>query len=313
MHGAVDSISAAVPPALWCQAFFLGAAGGILALQILPRDVRRALMDYGARRPGGASGDDDDTGGGLTALPASLVSYGLVPHSWFWHFYLLSVSWSAFWAWQYVQRGAVMAALAAAQARPTAPSASVELGRVFLAWSMLAVQASRRLYECLFVIKPGRTPMLVVHWAMALGFYTTLNVSVWIEGSGAILESWKSQQPAVLFTPRVLSATAIFLAAWVKQNECHRYLASLKKYTLPSEGLFSSLVCPHYTCECVIYLAISFTAAPPGNLFNTSVLCGLAFVAVNLGATAHGTKLWYAQKFGAEQVAGRWKMIPFVF
>lgn len=130
---------------------------------------------------------------------------------------------------------------------------------------------------------------------------------------GTILESWKSQRPAALLTSRVPAGLAIFFAAWLKQNECHRYLASLKKYTLPSQSLFSYLVCPHYTCECVIYLAISFIAAPPGRIFNASVLCGLVFVAVNLGATAHGTKQWYAQKFGAEQVAGRWKMVPFVF
>lgn len=188
----IDGI-AAVPPTLWCQGFFLGAAGGILALQVLPREVRGTLMDYGARRPkdGGGSGEQrkrkttDAAGtGGVTALLTSLASYGQVPHSWFWHFYFLSVSWSAFWAWQYVQRGTVMATLAEAQARSMAASPSVELGRVFLAWSMLAVQGSRRLYECFFVIKPGRTPMLFVHWAMALVFYTALNVSVWIEGSG---------------------------------------------------------------------------------------------------------------------------------
>ena len=109
------------------------------------------------------------------------------------------------------------------------------------------------------------------------------------------------------------SGLALFFAAWLKQNECHRYLASLKKYTLPSQGLFSYFVCPHYTCECVIYLAIAFMAAPSNCLFNTSVLCALVFVAVNLGATAYGTKQWYAQKFGAEQVEGRWMMIPFAF
>lgn len=118
---------------------------------------------------------------------------------------------------------------------------------------------------------------------------------------------------AAMLTTRVPSTLAVFFAAWLKQNECHRYLASLKKYTLPSQGMFAYFVCPHYTCECVIYLAISFMAAPQGALFNWSVLCGLAFVAVNLGGTASGTRQWYAQKFGADKVAGRWNMIPFVF
>lgn len=118
---------------------------------------------------------------------------------------------------------------------------------------------------------------------------------------------------AVLLTSRVPSALAVFFAAWIKQNECHRYLASLKKYTLPDEGMFKYIVCPHYTCECVIYLAIAFMAAPPGKPFNTSVLCGLAFVVANLGATAVGTKKWYAGKFGVEKVTNKWRMIPGVF
>jgi 3-oxo-5-alpha-steroid 4-dehydrogenase 3 len=36
-------------------------------------------------------------------------------------------------------------------------------------------------------------------------------------------------------------------------------------------------------------------------------------VAVNLGATAKGTKAWYEQKFGADKVAGQWLMIPPVY
>lgn len=129
----------------------------------------------------------------------------------------------------------------------------------------------------------------------------------------AILQSWKAPTTAILLTPRVPSVLAFFFVAWIKQNECHRHLASLKKYTLPSEGMFKYVVCPHYACECAIYLAMSFMAAPSGDLFNKSVLCGLVFVVVNLGVTAHGTKQWYASKFGAEKVQPKWKMIPFVF
>ena len=98
-----------------------------------------------------------------------------------------------------------------------------------------------------------------------------------------------------------------------KQNECHAHLASLKKYTLPKEGLFKYFLCPHYTCECLLYVALSVAAAPPGQSFNKTVLAGLLFVTVNLGATAYGTKKWYVEKFGAEQVGKRWMMIPYVW
>lgn len=116
-----------------------------------------------------------------------------------------------------------------------------------------------------------------------------------------------------MLTSKVPSTVTAFLVASWKQHECHKHLAGLKKYTLPSQGLFKYIVCPHYFCECVIYAVIAFVAAPPGSWFNRSVLCGLLFVAVNLGATAWGTRKWYAQKFGAESVGTKYNMIPFVF
>ena len=116
-----------------------------------------------------------------------------------------------------------------------------------------------------------------------------------------------------LVSPRMLVAFSIFLAASYQQNECHGYLAGLKKYSLPEAGLFRYLVCPHYTCECLIYLALAVAGAPPGQIFNRTLLCATLFVAVNLGATAIGTQEWYRQKFGSERLASRHRMIPFLF
>ncbi|KYK60110.1 hypothetical protein DCS_01244 [Drechmeria coniospora] len=311
----LKSSIALLPPSTWVQAFFLAAAGGILALHVLPRDVRGELIDYGARRANNGhqlNGKSSGKSRSVLALATSLMSSAQVPHSWFWHFYALSVFSSAFWAWQYARRGSFLASLAEAQARSGGPS--VGMGHILLAWLMMVSQGTRRLYECFFVLKPGRTPMLLAHWILALAYYAAINVAVWIEGSGAILDSWTSQHHlALTFTSRDIAAMVVFVAAWLTQNQCHRHLASLKKYTLPSEGAFGYLVCPHYTCECVIYLAIALMVAPAGSFFNTSVLSGAVFVVVNLGATAQGTKQWYAQKFGADKIAARWAMIPFVF
>jgi 3-oxo-5-alpha-steroid 4-dehydrogenase 3 / polyprenol reductase len=114
-------------------------------------------------------------------------------------------------------------------------------------------------------------------------------------------------------SPKIVVGVAGFLFASYKQNECHEYLATLRKYTLPDEGLFQYLICPHYTCECLVYLSMAVAGAPGGQVLNRTVLCGALFVAVNLGATAAGTKQWYIQKFGADKLAGRWRMIPYIF
>lgn len=90
-------------------------------------------------------------------------------------------------------------------------------------------------------------------------------------------------------------------------------MAGLVKYTLPDKGAFKHIVCPHYTCECVLYLSLAAVAAPPGKLLNYTVVGTLLFTAVNLGATANGTKSWYIERFGSDKVAHKWKMIPLIF
>ena len=111
----------------------------------------------------------------------------------------------------------------------------------------------------------------------------------------------------------MIFGTAGFLAAWSAQYRCHRYLAGLKKYTLPEGGLFQYLVCPHYTCEFLLYLSLAVTAAPEGQWINRTLACAVILILVNLGVTANGTKAWYIEKFGRQKVQGRWKMVPFIF
>lgn len=101
--------------------------------------------------------------------------------------------------------------------------------------------------------------------------------------------------------------------ASLRQNQCHRHLASLPKYTLPNEGMFEYLVCPHYTCEVGVYVALALITAPKGMLINKTMLCVTAFVLINLGGTAVTTREWYAQKFGAKRIAKKYNMIPYVF
>jgi len=105
----------------------------------------------------------------------------------------------------------------------------------------------------------------------------------------------------------------IFIIASGVQHDCHKYLASLQKYTLPTHPAFQRLICPHYTAECLIYLSLALIAAPEGELMNKTILTALIFVTVNLGVTADASKEWYEAKFGKESVAGRWRMIPLIF
>jgi len=108
-------------------------------------------------------------------------------------------------------------------------------------------------------------------------------------------------------------AIPIFIVASSFQHRCHKYLSSLKKYTLPDDPLFRRVICPHYTSECLIYFAIGVVSAPKGQIMNGTVLAGCCFVVSNLAVTADSTKSWYTGKFGEESLKGRWRMIPYVY
>lgn len=310
---------------------------------MLPAGARRALLTYGARnevagKETKANGEQEKSGV-LETLLAKLAKYTEIPHSAFWHFYVLSATCSALWAWQFVTKGTLMRFLVEKQitiAGSSLPSSNAakaaDLGRVFAAWAMLALQGLRRLYECMYVLKAGKSGMLLAHWLVGVVFYLLMSVAVWIDHAGKlccvlmvkqlahtrrsqtdiILEYWKTGLSASMVVPGLPVSAALFGYAWLKQLECHNHLASLKKYTLPSDGWFQNIVCPHYTSECLLYFAISLVAARPGKLVNATVLAGLAFAAANLGVTAVGTKQWSAEKFGKDKVEMKWAMIPYL-
>ncbi|EFX00617.1 3-oxo-5-alpha-steroid 4-dehydrogenase [Grosmannia clavigera kw1407] len=324
----VGDQAARVTPVQYCQTVFVILATGVLAVNALPARTKRYLLDYGARENkstgvlhdktiGNAGGDAAKHPIGADTLEyvvATFASYSQVPHAWFSSFYIAylvcAFGWTAQWLlWQQgASSGGFFAWLAEHQRtadRKSEPSAtSMSLMQVSVAMGLEALQAARRLYEHASVFKASNSKMNFTHWALGLAFYVCMSVAVWIEGSpaGRGIE-WA----------KLALGTSLFLFAWLQQYRCHGHLASLVKYSLPEEGMFRYLVCPHYTCECTLYLALSIVAAPAGQLFNQTLLPSVFFVVACLGVTANRTTKWYIEKFGAARVAKRWKMIPFIF
>lgn len=131
----------------------------------------------------------------------------------------------------------------------------------------------------------------------------------------ALLHPGISEDSIVLSVPslKTFIAAPLFLIASGIQHDCHVYLSTLKKYTLPKHQLFQLVLCPHYTAECAIYLALAIVAAPTGMPLNRTLGAALAFTAVNLSITAESTREWYEGKFGKEKVKGRARMVPGVY
>lgn len=103
-----------------------------------------------------------------------------VPHAWFAHFYVVSICSSIFWAIQIITHGSVFQKIASLSSEVASKSMTME--QVILTWMLMLAQGIRRLYESLTLTKPSESSMLIVHWALGLAFYQSMNAAVWVEG-----------------------------------------------------------------------------------------------------------------------------------
>ncbi len=157
--------------------------------------------------------------------------------------------------------------------------------------------------------------MWFTHWVLGIAFYLSFGIALWIEGTPAILSTDSMYSSITRSAPAIktMIGIPIFVLASGLQHDCHMYLASLPKYTLPVHPIFQVLVCPHYFAECLIYLSLAIIGAPKGVALNKTIVCALLFVGTNLAVTASMSKEWYERKFGKDAVAGRWKMVPWLY
>lgn len=164
-------------PALACQAFFgLIIAVGIAGLMITP--LRKNMIDYGSR----AIPPNSTTATKGPERKESLLEYVgsfQVPHSWFIHYYIASVASSAFWAWQILTRGWAFQLLASYS---EGAGEGMTVNQVFLAWFLMAIQGTRRLYEDVTLSKPSQSKMWIGVWALGIAYYVVMGITVWIEG-----------------------------------------------------------------------------------------------------------------------------------
>lgn len=182
-------------PAAACRLFYVLSAAAVLALAAMPASARQLLMAYGPRvTPTTAAGTEQQqrnppssppppTAKGFSmGLIAWATSVGKVPHAWFTHFYVLSVAASAFWGAQLLAHGRVLQSVARWQSSRGGPAMTAN--QVWIAWSLMALQGARRLFECLYIMRPSSSRMWFPHWALGIGFYLCTSIGVWVEGSG---------------------------------------------------------------------------------------------------------------------------------
>jgi 3-oxo-5-alpha-steroid 4-dehydrogenase 3 len=168
-------------PALLCKVFFnIGTAvdiGGTL----IP-SFREQIMNYGSRgmKPQKSEAKDPKPRSKLASLFDYVASIK-VPHTWFTHYYIVSVASSIFWGIQIATRGRAFECLVT-YSKGT-PSTMI-INQIFLAWSLMTIQGTRRLAESIIFTKPSQSKMWFGLWVLGIAYYVFMGISVWIEGIG---------------------------------------------------------------------------------------------------------------------------------
>ena len=172
------------------RALYLAMISGIAVIYLSPRLSER-LLSYG---PSDHHGEEDATSASssegqngqstITRLLDSIASIR-VPHSWFTHFYVVSVVSSVFWAWQACTRGKAFTSIVSfTPDRYSGQSLPIQ---TVVVWCCMLAQGVRRLLECSILRKgnvkdnPSSSTMFIGHYVMGCLFYALINVAIWIE------------------------------------------------------------------------------------------------------------------------------------
>lgn len=304
----------AVDASLVLRAYYVLASAAILVASSVPA-LNSRFLAYGSRSQPSSSIKKENARN-VERFLDHLATYQ-VPHSYFIHFYILSVGASVLWAWQFSSSGFLFTFLAQHSPRNGSdPSSTV------LCWTLMLFQGTRRLYESLAFRTQSKSQMWIFQYFFGISFYLATSISSWIEGAQSLVNSSVSAASVTRFASARWASIALFLMASYVQHMAHAELYRLRTkgiakgkdaYSLPQHPLFKYTLTPHYMAECFIYLSLAVVAAPTPSLFNGTILAALLLVAVNLGVTAAGTKLWYMNRFGEDAGRGRARMVPWIW
>jgi 3-oxo-5-alpha-steroid 4-dehydrogenase 3 / polyprenol reductase len=171
-------------PALFCQVFFGFGTAVDIGGPLIP-SFREYIMNYGTRSTPSASRTSARCHQNTFARLLEYVGSFQVPHTWFTHYYVISVASSVFWAVQIYTQGTAFEFLASfSKSRP----ATMTTNQVFLAWLLMAIQGARRLYESITFTKPSESKMWAGLWIIGMAFYVFMGISIWIEGTSVSLD-----------------------------------------------------------------------------------------------------------------------------
>ncbi|KAH7661635.1 3-oxo-5-alpha-steroid 4-dehydrogenase (NADP(+)) protein [Dioscorea alata] len=177
-------------------------------------------------------------------------------------------------------------------------------GRCLLVRIVLSLHFFKRVFEVLFIHQYSGQMMI-------LKPVITISMAYCINTVTLLYAQYLTQDtPEPSFDLRN-AGIPLFLIG-ITGNFYHHYLLSKlrkkdeKGYKIPTEGLFSLVICPHYLFEIIGFLGLALTSQ---TLYSFSWFLGTLFY---LMGRSYATRKWYLSKF--ENFSGDVKaLIPFVF
>ncbi|KAJ2372343.1 hypothetical protein IW150_004162 [Coemansia sp. RSA 2607] len=179
-----------------------------------------------------------------------------------------------------------------------------------LSLGMYSVHVILRLKEALYDQPATSARMHIGQYAVGIVYYIVTPFAVVVDGISS--PGWSS--PSIW--PVAVGFT-IYIYASVHQWRCHHILYQLRRrslvkgsgYAIPAGDLFEYVVCPHFLCEILVYIAI-WTAS---GFQATTLLWTIAWTAINLGITARETRKWYVETFDSKFPSNRRALVPYIF
>lgn len=163
--------------ALLCRLFF--TTGAIVAIGgTLVPSFQQKIMIYGSRKRNISNAARPPPKNVIEQM-FEFISSVQVPHSYFTHYYVVSVISSLFWGYQIAQHGRAVQLLASLSKYG---NTSMTVNQVVLAWAMMLFQGSRRLYESITLRTPSQSRMWIGLLIIGELHYLCSGVSVWIDG-----------------------------------------------------------------------------------------------------------------------------------
>jgi 3-oxo-5-alpha-steroid 4-dehydrogenase 3 len=168
---------------------------------------RQRFLDYGARASLGqeSKGKEAETKDKTSASSSPIlklldvVATVQVPHSWFTSFYVVSALSSISWLTEVLRKGSLFEVIA--NDSLSQGYSSMSLSQAKLAWLLMFIQGSRRLYESLALSSSSSSStskMWIGHWVIGVGFYLATGMAIWIEGAGKSAMSDADSQTRIM-------------------------------------------------------------------------------------------------------------------